>query len=215
MTQEKYGELTIISDAPRRYGMRRVNVRCVCGVEKVVNFARLRDGETKSCGCMKSAFMSAGLTVHGHCSGRKQTPEYAIWTDMKKRCAGGTKSTVHIYAGRGIYVCARWSEDFSAFFGDMGARPSPLHSIDRVNNDGSYTCGKCDDCIARGAPANCRWATDGEQNRNTRRTILITHNGETMCAKDWAARLGVHSTSLREAIKRGVPFADYAARHGL
>jgi len=59
------------------------------------------------------------------------------------------------------------------FLADVGERPTPLHSIDRIDNDSSYTCGKCDDCIAHGFHANCRWATKKEQANNRRCTRLV------------------------------------------
>lgn len=86
--------------------------------------------------------------------------------------------------GRGIVICDRWLHSFESFFTDMGPRPSPKHSIDRIDNDGNYE------------PSNCRWATAKQQERNKPGTLTLTYRGETLPLAEWAERLGVTYMSL-------------------
>ena len=117
--------------------------------------------------------------------------EHQCWADMRDRVNNPSNKSYKHYGGRGISICERWS-DFAAFFEDMG--PSPKnHSIDRIDVNGDYE------------PSNCRWATPREQSINRRDTILLTHNGETMCMKDWARRLGISYITLGGRIRSGWP----------
>jgi len=88
-----------------------------------------------------------------------ETSEYRIWQGVKNRCNNPKVRSYPAYGGRGIKVCDRWLEKYTGFINflkDMGNRPSPEHSIDRVDNDGDY------------CPENCRWATNYQQSQNTR-----------------------------------------------
>ena len=96
------------------------------------------------------------------------SPERTAWYSMIQRCENEKNPGYHRYGGRGIRVCKRWRSSLGAFLSDMGPRPSSDHSIDREKNDGHYSCGKCEECVANGWPANCRWATSEQQHGNKR-----------------------------------------------
>jgi hypothetical protein len=112
------------------------------------------------------------------------TPEYKAWESMRYRCCNPQHPQYPEYGGRGIWVCPRWQASFLAFLEDMGPKPSPEHSIDRVDNDRGY-------CLA-----NCRWATKTQQGRNKRDNRMLTVGDETHCVSEWAEITGIKRQTL-------------------
>lgn len=97
---------------------------------------------------------------------------------MRKRCTNPNDSRWSDYGGRGITICERWNT-FENFIADMGALPTPSHSIERRDNAAGYS------------PSNCFWATPVEQARNRRDVLTFTYLGETRALTDWCERLGL------------------------
>jgi hypothetical protein len=122
---------------------------------------------------------------------------------MIGRCADSEGPKWHRYGGRGIRVCQRWLGSLESFIADMGPRPSPKHSIDRKDNDAHYSCGKCDECKFNGWSANCRWATQQEQQSNKSSNVLVTVNGESHTITEWARRCGISAGQVSRRIARG------------
>lgn len=152
---------------------------CDCGKEFITRGCRLKDGSTKSCGCWHKRKM----VTHG-CSKRGQmTLEFRAWREMKNRCKGYCEHTKKYYKDKGITVCERWKK-FENFLEDMGYRPSPKHSIDRIDNSKGYF------------KENCRWATKKEQANNMTSNCVLTYMGNSMTISQWSEKTGLKPGTL-------------------
>jgi hypothetical protein len=150
--------------------------RCQCGKVKEVRGSHLRSGNVRSCGCLTIEVMKARSTHHGEYDGTRWSPEYLAWRSIKGRCLNPRHSAYKDYGGRGITLSREWVDDPMAFIRHVGRRPSTTHSIERIKNNGNYE------------PGNVRWATDKEQQRNTRSNVLVTVRGVTLCLRAWAEK---------------------------
>jgi len=136
--------------------------RCDCGREKIINSHGLKNGNTRSCGCLRidrTSKTGKNNKKHGHARKGKTSKTYSTWKSIIQRCNNPKNPDYKYYKGRGITVCKRWSNKktgFQNFLKDMGERPKGL-SIDRTNNDGNYN------------KRNCRWATSKQQASNKKR----------------------------------------------
>jgi len=140
--------------------------------------------------------------------GKGDMPEHKIWRTMRQRCRKDAAARYPQYSGRGIQVCQRWDESFDAWFADLGPRPSSRYTQDRKDNDGHYSCGRCDQCRANGWTMNCRWATRSAQSRNTRTNRLLTLHGKTLCLTEWAELLSINVLTIYYRLKCHWPIEE-------
>lgn len=131
------------------------------------------------CDCGNNTLTSGADLKRGHaksCGWLYLTREFQSWVNMMARCHN---------------VCDRWRESVANFYADMGPKPTAKHQIERRDNDGPY------------CPENCYWATRKEQAQNTRASLKLTHNGETLTLAQWAERTGLRHSMIQLRLKRG------------
>lgn len=193
--------LTIIGTAEPDGYVRRVLVRCDCGVEKVVrlNDITRRDGKHIQCCSRTCAFAYKGKPPvnlkHGMAKRSGTHFLYTAWENIKGRCYNRNDKYFNSYGGRGISMHPEWLEDAAKFasYVDtvLGQRPEGF-SLDRIDNDGDYE------------PGNLRWASPLQQSLNTRRNHYLTAFGETLTLSEWAKRCDRTAVCIGERIRRGV-----------
>lgn len=189
ITGQVFGRLTVLKRDSFANGKTRWLCRCECGQSTVVIGQLLRNGKTRSCGCLRADRAAERATKHGGYVGRKPTRTMRIWKNMIQRTSNPNCPMYARYGGAGIGVCETW-QAFEGFVADMGEAPEGL-TLERIDNRRGY------------GPDNCKWATYAEQNRNKSSTKLLTLNGKTQVAADWIAELGLTDAQVYKRIRRG------------
>lgn len=185
LTNKRFGRLLVLG--PIAKAMSGTNYRiiwlckCDCGTLAKVAGVNLRQNFTKECRACK------GCRVYSLTS-----PLYKLWIGMKQRCHNPKNENYARYGAKGIRVCETWIKDFRAFERDMGPRPSPTHTIDRIDNEGGYS------------PENTRWATQVVQGNNRRSNVLVTAHGKTQTVAEWSRELGIPYARLIARVSRGL-----------
>lgn len=185
MIGARYGRWTVLEQAPSAARGRYFLCRCDCGnIREVKASPGLALGRSLSCGCVRRAQLITMATTHG----QHLRQEYRVWKAMIQRCHNPDHPSYKNHGARGITVCQRWRTSLHDFMADMGAVPSPAHTLERVDNDAGYS------------PENCIWATRRVNQRNRRTNRYLTHNGETLTLSAWAERLGMSPEGVARRI---------------
>lgn len=190
-TGMRYGRLTVVKRAPDYIspaGKPSVRWECICdcGKTTVVLASALIAQNTRSCGCLHVESRSRKKENNGV----SHTPEYRSWWAMVNRCTNPRSHNWSSYGGRGISVDQNWIDNPAQFVADMGPRPSPRHTLDRIDVDGDYTL------------SNCRWATPKEQGRNRRNNKIVVYRGAEYVLSALAEKLNIPTAVLAHRIYR-------------
>jgi hypothetical protein len=184
---DEYGRLKIVKEVEKYKGIRSFECLCSCGLAKTITLHNLRNGVTKSCGCLLyETRVKNGQRKYTHGHARQKSRTYHTWLAMKLRCLNEKHLAYNRYGGRGIKICKEWFS-FENFLKDMGERPEGK-SLDRIDNDGDY------------CKENCRWATAKEQANNRKQTKIFSLEGKEYSIPEMSKFLNVPSQFLRNRL---------------
>lgn len=196
LTGQRFGRLIVLAKSNSKQGGKTWwTCRCDCGKILDVWSVYLRNGTTKSCGCLSrelSSYRFRAIRKAQGADGRSATRLYSIWRGMIQRCENPNAHYYDHYGGRGIQVCKEWRNSFSAFrqWALKNGYGEGL-TIDRIDNDGNYS------------PENCRWADSFIQCNNMRSNRMITYAGKTLSVSQWAVELGISRSTLAVRLCKG------------
>lgn len=176
---DRYHDFTVVGFVDNNPNSARCRFLCKCGKECVLRASYVVNGNTKSCGCRK--------LLHGE----TKSKEHCSWWSMICRCNDPKDEHYPNYGGRGIRVCQEWADSYIAFISCVCRKPSPKHTLDRIDVNGHYE------------PGNVRWATPKEQSRNRRNNKVVTFNGVAMCCAEWCELLGFSKNLVSKRLSMG------------
>ena len=205
-TGDRFGKQVVVEEAPARRGRSRWFVRCECGDVRSVADADLKKGNSNAChGCYDryrpnpDAAQRAAIGARSRTHGLHGTPTYIAWRAMKSRCTRPADVAYADYGGRGITICPEWMNSFEAFVRDVGIKPGRSHSLNRLENDQGYF------------PGNVAWSTNKEQQRNTRRTVMVDTPDGRMPLAEACERAGIDLEGARKRLVAGLSFPEIVA----
>jgi hypothetical protein len=192
-TGQRSGRLVVLGYAGKPRTAHLFWCKCDCGNLIRVQSGNLQNNHSLSCGCLKLEQFMERIVSHG----MSRMPEFKIFCGIRKRCLNPKDKAYPRYGGSGIQC---YFEDFQSFYDHMGPRPTPSHSVDRIDNEGHYELG------------NVRWATQKEQAQNRRTSRMIEYKGLIKCLKAWveefnlACNLNLSRETVHKRLKRGWNF---------
>jgi hypothetical protein len=190
IANQKFGKLTVIKrNGSTKEGKSKIALwlcLCECGNEITVRGSELRNGRTKSCGCLQRERASIVNSTHK----MSKMNIYATWVKMLGRCNNPNINDFKHYGGRGIKVCDDWLS-FEKFYEDFGKDYKEGLTIDRIDVNDGYNLD------------NCRWATRKVQGNNTRRNKYIEYKGEILTIAEIADKYHINYSVLYKRLKRG------------
>ena len=201
---DRFHNLTFLEEAPIHitiggYVVRMGKFLCDCGKTSVKQIHSVIGGHVKSCRCLAARRAKEFHTTHG----QSKTRTHRIWRAMRARCRNPKHESYQYYGGKGIRVC-QGLDTYTGFISIMGECPDGL-TIDRDNNKGHYSCGRCEECLKNGWPFNCSWQPHKVQNRHYSRNVVVTVGEITGCLTVVCEHFGLNREMVRARLRRGWP----------
>jgi hypothetical protein len=204
MSQSKWGRLTplnYVRDHSFPSGQRKAiwRFQCDCGAEPEIIAYSVTNGQTQSCGCLSRETKATATRSHGATrKGGSHDLAYRSWRNMLTRGRNPNINNADRYVLRGVTVHADWQPGgdgmgYQRFLAHVGPRPSPAHSLDRIDNEKGYE------------PGNVRWVLQRDQMNNTSRTRYVFYQGERLPLTVAAEMSGVKPGVIRDRMKLGWP----------
>lgn len=199
LTGQRFGRLSVISRAENdKNGNVRWLCLCDCGNEVIVSTKSLKNGHTKSCGCLhaeKVRELCKKMNITRVKHRLSKTRLYSVWSSMKTRCTNHNCVAYKNYGGRGVLVCAEWTDREKGFINFYNWAMANGYredlTLDRVDVNGNYE------------PYNCKFSTSQEQTDNRRCSKTFIYEGvEYKSIAEASRRLGIPSTTLRYRAKK-------------
>lgn len=192
ITNKRFNYLTAIKFSHRIKNHSYWIFRCDCGREIVIEKSRVVGGRNKSCGCKKNELCKLAKLTHGDSRFSEYRNLFFVWCGIKQRCFYKNHICYKNYGGRGITMCDEWLNDYSIFKKwSLNNNYKYGLKIDRINNNGNYE------------PNNCRWVSNKENCRNTRKNKTIFYNNEHHCISEWCEIYNISASLFYNRKKLG------------
>lgn len=181
---QRFERLTALGIIEKRGGKLLWLCQCDCGNTVSIPTNNLRNGHTRSCGCLRKETTKQRSITHG----MTETTEYVSYCHAKARCTNPNDKRYNRYGERGIEF--RF-QSFEEMLNDIGLKPSPELTLNRIDNDGHYEKG------------NVAWGDWEEQNNNRSDNVRLTYNGKTQTQMQWSRELNIHRKVLERRRQKG------------
>ena len=209
--QEIAGGITYLDEASSNQKPRKVLVKCYCGKEFITRLINIKNGNTKSCGCLNDSVRKNNSLFRHGLSGHKL---FKVLSSIKDRCNNKNNKSFDYYGGRGISVCDDWKNDFMSFY-DWAINNGYADGleIDRIDNNGNYE------------PLNCRFVARNIQVQNTRllnstnktgyRGVCWVKEKNKFLASIQVNKKHIHLGYSNDAITCALLYNNYVKKHNL
>lgn len=180
----KFSKLTVIEKSAEKTKSGNVKwlCKCDCGNETTVVGSKLKNGHTKSCGCLKKSEQSQGYSA---------TRLYRIWLNMHNRCYNKKHDAFKWYGKKGVSICKEWHDFLPFREWALANGYKETLSIDRINSSGNYE------------PSNCQWVTQKEQMNNVSSNKILEFQGVQYTQAQFAEKFNLKYHTVRNRVRMG------------